>query len=324
MKKSCRPRSRALWLGGRGLGAYLALRERLYDVEPLAPENPLIFAPGPLTGTGAPASGRYSVTSRSPLTGTVFDGNSGGNFGNALRRLGWDYLVVDRRAGRARLRHHRAGRRRRGFAGRPSRAVRRPRRRGAASRRRPVGPRGPGAARARARAAPESEAAVIGPAGERGVLFASIVNNRGRSIGRGGLGTVMGAKRLKALVVERPRRAQAAGRRPGAPRVHRLRGREAAQVQPDHLHGAARVRHLRAGQRAQPGRRPAHAQPPREPVRGRRRHLRRDAASKDHVQRRSACRGCIIGCARRTSAGGADRRRPRVRDHLGARAPSAA
>src|SRR5665811_2047768 len=83
-----------LWLGGRGLGAYLALRERLYDVDPLAPENPLIFAPGPLTGTGAPASGRYSVTSRSPLTGTVFDGNFGGNFGNALRRLGWDYLVV--------------------------------------------------------------------------------------------------------------------------------------------------------------------------------------------------------------------------------------
>ena len=83
-----------LWLGGRGLGTYLALRERLYAVEPLAPENLLVFAPGPLTGTGAPASGRYSVTSRSPLTGTVFDGNSGGNFGNALRRLGWDYLVV--------------------------------------------------------------------------------------------------------------------------------------------------------------------------------------------------------------------------------------
>jgi aldehyde:ferredoxin oxidoreductase len=82
------------FLGGRGLGAYLALRERLYAVEPLAPENLLIFAPGPLTGTGAPASGRYSVTSRSPLTGTVFDGNSGGNWGNAFRRLGYDYLVV--------------------------------------------------------------------------------------------------------------------------------------------------------------------------------------------------------------------------------------
>ena len=76
------------FLGGRGLGAYLALRERLYEVDPLAPENPLIFAPGPLTGTGAPASGRYSVTSRSPLTGTVFDGNSGGDWGNAFRRIG--------------------------------------------------------------------------------------------------------------------------------------------------------------------------------------------------------------------------------------------
>ena len=45
------------FLGGRGLGAYLALRERLYAVEPLAPENLLIFATGPLMGTGAPASG---------------------------------------------------------------------------------------------------------------------------------------------------------------------------------------------------------------------------------------------------------------------------
>ena len=48
---------------------------------------------------------------------------------------------------------------------------------------------------------PGAESAVIGPAGERGVLFASIVNNRGRSIGRGGLGAVMGAKNLKAITV---------------------------------------------------------------------------------------------------------------------------
>ena len=82
------------YLGGRGLGAYIALRERLYEVEPLSPANILVFAPGPLTGTPAPASGRYSVTSRSPLTGTVFDGNSGGNWGNAFRRLGYDYLIV--------------------------------------------------------------------------------------------------------------------------------------------------------------------------------------------------------------------------------------
>ena len=68
--------------GGRGQGAYLALRQRLYAVEPLAPHKSLlIFAPGPLTGTGAPASGRYSVTSRSPLTGTVVNGDSGADWG---------------------------------------------------------------------------------------------------------------------------------------------------------------------------------------------------------------------------------------------------
>ena len=73
---------------------YLALRERCTTWSRSARQNLLIFAPGPLTGTGAPASGRYSVTSRSPLTGTVFDANSGGNWGNALRRLGYDYLIV--------------------------------------------------------------------------------------------------------------------------------------------------------------------------------------------------------------------------------------
>ena len=50
-------------------------------VEPLAPENLLIFAPGPLTGTSAPASGRHRVTSRSPLTGTVINGDSGADWG---------------------------------------------------------------------------------------------------------------------------------------------------------------------------------------------------------------------------------------------------
>ncbi len=154
MTKSCRPRSLRLWLGGRGLGAYLALRERLYEVEPFAPENPLVFAPGPLTGTGAPASGRYSVTSRSPLTGTVFDGNSGGNFGNALRRLGWDYLVVTGELdepGYVTVGLDGAGE---AAVGRPlGGALRRPGRRDAASRRRTVGPRGPGFAPAPARAA---------------------------------------------------------------------------------------------------------------------------------------------------------------------------
>jgi len=196
-------------LGGRGLGAYLLLRERVYDVDPLAPANPLIFAPGPLTGSAAPAAGRYSVSSRSPLTGTVFDGNSGGAFGVAVRRLGLDYLVVE------------------GACEAPSYLL--------------IGDDGvrllPAgelwgadvpAALARLRELHgRAEAAVIGPAGERGVLFASIVNNRGRQIGRGGLGAVMGAKSLKAIVL-----AVEGGSLPG-PAIRSASRRSSARPRPN-------------------------------------------------------------------------------------------
>ncbi len=190
-------------------------------------------------------------------------------------------LGLPGRHGRARwtgVRDRRAGRRRRGFAGRPlGGAVRRPRRRDAASRRRTVGPRGPRLSPAPARAA-------------------SPVRGRRHRSGRRAR-RALRRHRQQSRPVHRPRRPRrrdgreasqgagpgrarrppAADRRPGAARVHRLRGREADQGEPDHFHGAARVRHVGARQRARPGRRTAHAQPPREPVRGRRRHLRRGA-----------------------------------------------
>jgi len=272
-------------LGGRGLGAWLALRERLHEVEPLGPENLLILAPGPLTGTGAPASGRYSVTSRSPLTGTVFDGNSGGSWGVFFRRLGYDYLVVG------------------GACDAPSYLL--------------VSPGGvevrpasdlwgldvaPSLARLR-ELHPGCEAGVIGPAGERGVLFASIVNNRGRSIGRGGLGAVMGAKRLKAIVV-----AAGGDQKPAVADPERLAfvvyeaekllkaNPITSQALPEfgtsvlvnvlNQAGAMPTRNFRdsrfEGARAISG----------------------EALRDGYVQRRSACRGCSIGCARRTTAGG--------------------
>ncbi len=273
------------YLGGRGLGAYLALRERLYEVEPLSPANLLVFAPGPLTGTPAPASGRYSVTSRSPLTGTVFDGNSGGNWGNAFRRLGYDYLIV---AGALDspgyvavaadgVTWHAAA----GLWGLdvPS----------SLTRLRELHPRG--------------EAAVIGPAGERGVLFASIVNNRGRSLGRGGLGAVMGAKRLKAVVV-----AGNGAQRPAVADAERLEfivyeaekllksNPITSQALPEfgtavlvnvlNQAGAFPTRNYRESQFE-------HAA-----------DISGEMLKREHVQKRSACRGCVIGCARRTTAGG--------------------
>ena len=272
-------------LGGRGLGAWLLLRERVFAADALGPENSLVFAPGPLTGTGAPASGRYSVSTRSPLTGTLFDGNSGGAWGSALRRLGYDYLVV---AGACVARSY-------VFVG--SQGVEW----------RPAGELWGAdvpASLARLRDLhPRCEAAVIGPAGERGVLFASIVNNRGRSLGRGGLGAVMGAKNLKALVL-----AGDGGHRPPVAGAERLKflvyeaekllksNPITSQALPEfgtavlvnvlNQAGAFPTRNFRASQFEGA-----------EAISG-------EALRKGYVQRRSACRGCGIGCARRTTAGG--------------------
>jgi aldehyde:ferredoxin oxidoreductase len=292
------------YLGGRGLGVYLALRERLFEVEPFAPENLLIFAPGPLTGTGAPASGRYSVTSRSPLTGTVFDGNSGGNFGNALRRLGWDYLIVageldepgyvtiglaaaavsPAAPGPAEPLHGAGGALLRPAAGLWGMDV-------------------PSTLERLRELYPKSEAAVIGPAGERGVLFGSIVNNRGRSIGRGGLGAVMGAKRLKALVLD--------GRGDHKPPVADPERLAFIVYEAEKLLKANPITSTALPEFGtsvlvnvldQAG-----ALPTRNHREGRfegAAAISGEALKRDHVQRRSACRGCIIGCARRSTAGG--------------------
>jgi aldehyde:ferredoxin oxidoreductase len=272
-------------LGGRGLGAWLLLRERVYEVDPLAPANPLVFAPGPLTGSGAPAAGRYSVSSRSPLTGTVFDGNSGGAFGVAVRRLGLDYLFVE------------------GACEAPSYLL--------------VGnddirllPAGElwGAdvpttlARLRELHG-RAEVAVIGPAGERGVLFSSIVNNRGRQIGRGGLGAVMGAKRLKAIVL-----ALDGGPLPGAAHPERFAAviREAeAQLRADPItsrslpdFGTSVLLNLLDQAGALPTRNFRQSRfESAEQISG-------EALRSGYAAKRGACTGCFIGCARTIHAGG--------------------
>lgn len=174
------------YVGGRGLGVHLLLRERAYAVDPLSPRSPLVVAPGPLTGSAAPATGRYSISARSPLTGTVFDGNSGGGLGIALRRCGLDFLLVE------------------GACEEPSYVL--VDRAGATlcSAGELWGLDAPAALARLHSLHGRCEAAVIGRAGENGVLFASIVNDRGRQVGRGGLGAVMGAKRLKGIVVTPP------------------------------------------------------------------------------------------------------------------------
>ena len=166
------------YLGGRGLGVRLC--RETHALDPLHPDTPLIFAAGPLCGTPAPTAARLTAVSRSPLTGTTYDCSAGGRFAHLLKGTGFDALRVV------------------GQSARPVALA--------------VTPRGAEILPADSlwgktvgetvRALQErGSVAAIGPAGENGVLFASILMGEGNAIGRGGLGAVMGRKNLKAIVV---------------------------------------------------------------------------------------------------------------------------
>ncbi len=171
------------FLGGRGLGLWLLWQEGRHGLDPLDPATPLVVAAGPLTGTRAPTASRTSLTTLSPLTGTVFDANSGGFFGIRLKRAGWDALWIEGRAEEplclvvepGRVRFEPAG----DLWGLGLRAAR----------------------QALARRFGRGHAVLaVGPAGETGSRLASIGHD-GRFFGRGGVGAVMGSKNLKAVLV---------------------------------------------------------------------------------------------------------------------------
>lgn len=173
-----------LFIGGRGLGTRLLWDLVGPEVDPLAPENVLIFCVGPLTATGFQTSNRFSVSTKSPLTGTVLDANSGGWWGMHFKRTGHDVLIVKGKATspvyleiredvvEIKDASHLWGK----TVSETSALL------GQDKNKRSV--------------------ACIGPAGENGVLFASIMNDVSRSAARGGPGAVMGSKNLKAIVVQ--------------------------------------------------------------------------------------------------------------------------
>ncbi|MCR4420045.1 MAG: aldehyde ferredoxin oxidoreductase family protein [Clostridia bacterium] len=171
------------FLGGRGLGVYWLYSEAL-GAEPLRPQNLVVLATGPLTGTVAPGAGRITAVTRSPLTGTVCDSSAGGAFGVRLKHCGYDALIVRGRAPvpvyleitPQEVRLEEAG----DLWGLEVPAA---------------------VARIRARAGALSSVVAIGPAGERLVPYACASVDGRRHFGRGGLGAVMGSKNLKAVVV---------------------------------------------------------------------------------------------------------------------------
>ncbi|MGE5376505.1 MAG: aldehyde ferredoxin oxidoreductase family protein, partial [Bacteroidota bacterium] len=177
---------------GRGLGARLLWDLVGPEVDPLSPENVLIFTNGPLTGTGYQTSNRFSVTTKSPLTGTVLDANSGGFWGMQFKKTGYDVMIVRGRAEKpvwieikeGAITFHEAG----DLWGMRVYAV--TEKLGQNNNKRNV--------------------LCIGPAGENLSRIASIMNDRERALARGGPGAVMGSKNLKAIVVEGKERPEIA------------------------------------------------------------------------------------------------------------------
>jgi aldehyde:ferredoxin oxidoreductase len=81
-------------LGGRALSAKILLKECDPTCDPLGPDNVLVMAPGVMSGTAAPTSGRISVGAKSPLTGGIKEANAGGNPGQDLMKLGYRVVIV--------------------------------------------------------------------------------------------------------------------------------------------------------------------------------------------------------------------------------------
>jgi len=174
------------FLGGRGLGSKILYDEIDPKVDPLSPENKLIYATGLLTGTAASTGGRYMVITKGPLTGTIASSNSGGFFGAELRFSGNDIII---------------------FEGKAEKPVY-------------LSLKGEEAELKDAShlwgktvyettdmlieesGDERSRVSCIGPAGENLVKFASIMNEKDRAAGRTGVGAVMGSKNLKAVVVK--------------------------------------------------------------------------------------------------------------------------
>ncbi len=193
-KQPLSPELSASYIGGSGLGIRLAYDEIPPQTEPLGAENKLYFMTGPVTGTSLGTAGRYQVIYKAPLTGLLCDCSSGGHWGAALRQAGYDGLVVE------------------GASDRPvyldihGEAV---------AIRDATGHWGKDTFKAQEDIKEElgdrkARIAVIGPAGELGVLYGCIMNDDARAAARGGNGAVMGAKKLKAIAVRGSRQIELA------------------------------------------------------------------------------------------------------------------
>lgn len=176
-----------LYPGGSALGVYLLLQDMKPGIDPLSPENMLVFSVSALTALPISGISRLTVTAKSPLTGTIGDSQAGGFFPASFKANGWDAVV---------------------FRGRSERPVylyiegQNVEIRDAEK----LWGKVTGEAEAMIReelGCNDIEIAQIGPAGENLVRFACIINMCNRANGRNGMGAVMGSKNLKAVVIKK-------------------------------------------------------------------------------------------------------------------------
>src|SRR5450830_196513 len=173
------------YIGSRGLGSKYLVEEIDATVDPLSPANKIIWATGPLTGTMASTGGRYTVITKSPLTGAIACSNSGGYWGAEFKMAGWDmvifegkspkpvYLYVNDDVAELRDAAHLWGK----SVWQTEEMLK------------------------KSLQDPLARVSSIGKAGENQVYFAAIVNDLHRAAGRSGVCAVMGSKNLKALAV---------------------------------------------------------------------------------------------------------------------------
>ena len=174
------------FMGGTGYLSYFLYNELNAKIDPLGPENKLIIAPGPIQGTKIPISGRYSVGTKSPLTGFFIDANAGGYFGSEIRFAGYDLIIIEGVAEEPSYisikddsveiksaKHiwgqmvHETDSKIRKFENEPKMRI-----------------------------------LAVGPAGENQVKIACTTSDRFRNAGRGGIGAVFGSKNLKAVAIK--------------------------------------------------------------------------------------------------------------------------
>jgi len=173
------------YLGQRGLATKYLVEEIDPKVDPLSPENKMIMATGPLTGTCASTAGRYSVITKGPLTGAIACSNSGGFIGAEMKNAGWDMIIFEGKAPKPVYLYLENDK-----------------------------PELLDAEFIWGKSVWEADdlihekhqdplirIALIGRSGENGVLYSGIINDKHRAAGRSGVGTVMGSKNLKAVAI---------------------------------------------------------------------------------------------------------------------------